>query len=79
MKQELASKIDLECVKTELVMPDQLDRVRDELTKLLNNLSIKISDMESNRRQVGSDLTYIRSLFLEKADLREMKAVEQKL
>lgn len=56
-----------------------LQQERGELERQINATLVKISEVENGRKQQGSDLTLIRQMFLEKADLKDIKVLEQKV
>eukprot|EP00347_Sterkiella_histriomuscorum_P000145 403376999 len=58
---------------------DELERAKSDLQKIIDNLIVRIQEMDSQKRQVNNDLTYMKSQFTEKVDSKDIRMLEKKL
>ena len=57
----------------------EYERFRNETQKVVDNLGQKVSDFDLARKQISTDLTYMRQIFNEKVDVKELRVIEQRI
>jgi hypothetical protein len=72
MKEEMLSRDEINMIKKEFPTLEFLERTRLELQKTIDSLMMRISDFENGKKQLGTDITCMKSMFTEKVDFKDI-------